>query len=101
MISVTDISNEENTCDLGYQIIPEYQNKGYMTEALDKVINFLLTEAEFYRISVYYRGNNVASKKVIEKCGLKYEGTFRSDYIKNGQFLDTHYYSIIKTDLIP
>lgn len=99
-ISVHSQNDENFSCAIGYSIHPNFQNLGFCTEALKKVIKFLLEEVGYYRIVCKYRGDNIASKKVMEKSGMKYEGTQRSALFKNNQFIDKHVYSIIKTDLI-
>ena len=45
-----------------------------MTKA---VIRFGFEKINFHRIEIDCRTVNEASRRVIEKCGLTYEGTFR------------------------
>ena len=44
-------------------------------------------------------GINVASCRVLEKAGFQYEGTLRSNAVKNGKVLDMKMYSLLKTEL--
>lgn len=90
---------EDFSCEIGYSIHPSYQGNGYCTEALLEVSKFLINKVGFYRLVCKYRDNNIASKKVMEKAGYKYEGTERCARYRNGKFLDVHIYSLIKTDL--
>lgn len=98
-ISVHSQDDENFNCSIGYSIHPNFQNFGYCTEALKEVIKFLINEVGYYRICCKYRGDNIASKRVMEKSGFKFEGTERDSLFKNVQFIDRHVYSIIKSDL--
>ena len=49
-----------------------YWNKGYATEALKKVIKYLFDNG-FNVIEAEHHIDNIASGRVMEKCGLKFE----------------------------
>jgi ribosomal-protein-alanine N-acetyltransferase len=51
--------------------------KGYATEAFKRVIKFLFEEVEVETIYAEHLEANPASGRVMEKCGLTYEGTLR------------------------
>ena len=41
---------------------------------------------------------NVASEHVLIKCGMRFEGIARQKYYKNGRFIDTAQYAVLKCD---
>ena len=41
---------------------------------------------------------NVASVRVLTKCGMRFEGIARQKYYKNGTFIDTAQYAVLKSD---
>ena len=45
----------------------------------------------------HFRGNE-ASGRVQQKCGLRHEGTQRQQFYKDGRFLDTLLYAILRED---
>ena len=98
-LGVHTISDEDQSCEIGYALAYKYWNKGYMTEALKEVIKFLILEVGFNRVAAAYRNKNIASGRVMEKAGMKYEGTLREARYRNGIFLDRHMYSVIKKDI--
>ena len=55
------------------QVFEGYKNKGYTTEAFKKVIEFLFSLGVHKVIASHLVGND-ASRRVMEKCGLIYEG---------------------------
>ena len=100
-IAVVSIDENREHCELGYCIGFDFWGKGIMSEAVKAVINFLFNEIDFYRIGITPAIKNPASGKVAQKCGLKHEGIKRG-YFKsnNGEFLDTAFYSILKSDIV-
>lgn len=91
-----DVKNE--TCEMGYVYSSKVWNKGYATEVLKKVIDYLMNEEGFYTVSAEHLSQNPASGKVLEKSGMIYEGRLRNRMIdKNtGMYDDLLSYSITK-----
>lgn len=67
---VNDCGIEHNKIEIGYMVDPNYQNKGYCTEAVKCVLNEL-KEMGFKKVLAGYFVSNVASYRVMEKCGFK------------------------------
>lgn len=84
---------------IGYVLSQDYWRMGLMTEAVKEVIRYLFEEVKLDIISIYHYPFNIRSKRVIEKCGFKYEGTLRmASKIYNGNVYDDVCYSITKED---
>ena len=62
---------------LGYVLARPYWGKGYMTEAVRAVAEWLLRQPDVYRVFATCDVDNPASAKVMEKAGMKYEGLLR------------------------
>lgn len=62
--------------DVGYRFIPEYWGKGYATEAATAALHYGFTELGPHEIIGTVHQQNKASRRVLEKCGLQYEGPF-------------------------
>ncbi len=58
-----------------YWLGKNWWNKGYMTEALFKVMNYLFTEVGINRLEGSCDSRNFRSKSVMEKCGMVLEGS--------------------------
>lgn len=88
-----------NNVSIGYWIGKEHQKNGYMTEAIQAVIAFCFLREKVIRIEINADEHNIPSQKVIERCGLKYEGTKRMA-ARNGfkQYGNLKMYSIIKQE---
>ncbi|MCL2357407.1 MAG: GNAT family N-acetyltransferase [Defluviitaleaceae bacterium] len=99
-IAFFDIDKKLCSCTLGFHTEENHRNKGYMTEALSCVLRFMMLDKGFNRISGGHQADNPASGKVMAGAGMKYEGTFRQDFMnKDGTVVDSVMYSMIKQDL--
>ena len=84
------------TAELGYYIAEEYWGKGIMTEAVRQICEYVFSKSDIIRIFAEPFAYNIASCRVLEKAGFQYEGTLRSNAIKNGKVIDMKMYSKIK-----
>ncbi len=84
---------------IGYVLSEEYWGSGLMTEAAKRVVNYAFIELNLDLVSVYHYTFNNKSKRVIEKCGFRYEGTIRmGSQIYDGSIYDDVCYSITKEE---
>lgn len=85
---------------LGYDIGAEFRCRGYMTEAVQAVVRYLLTEADAHRVYCSVRESNPASCRVCEKNGMRHEGTLRQHYARqDGGYDDVRIYGILREEL--
>ncbi len=63
--------------DFGYVLHRQYWRQGYMTEAARAVIAWLTSLPTIYRVWAVCDTENLASARVLEKVGLRREGTLR------------------------
>jgi len=66
---------------IGYVLARPHWGKGYMTEAVRVVVDWLLRQPDIYRVFATCDVDNPASAKVMEKAGMKYEGLLRRHMI--------------------
>jgi len=92
------ISEEHHNGELGYFIDPNYWGEGYASEACQRIVEFGFSKLQLERIYGRCMAKNRASKRVMEKSGLKLEGIFKSEVFKWGQFEDVNHLSIIRSE---
>lgn len=81
--------------EIAYWIGEEHWGNGYATEAAKALIDFVFTEKNYHRVYARYFKSNPASGKIMEKCGMRYEGTLKDHIYKNNTFEDIVFYGII------
>lgn len=98
-VSLMDIDNHNENCEIGYCLGKSFWNKGIMTEVFLKIIEFAFCDIGVQRITGRHEVDNTASGRVMEKCGLKYEGILRRiNKNSSGILKDCKYYSILKNE---
>jgi ribosomal-protein-alanine N-acetyltransferase len=80
----------------GYFIRDKYWNKGYITEALKRLIEFAFNEDNVYRIQTGCFKENVASEKVMQKCGFIKEAEYKEFALHEGKLKDRVEYRLLK-----
>jgi len=84
--------------ELGYLIIPSERNKGYVSEAIRLIVDYLFLSKDIVRIQAKADPENVASWKALEKADFKREGVLRRTFFCRGVWRDDCMYSIIRED---
>ena len=84
---------------LGYVLDEPYWGQGYMTEAARGALRFAFDRMALELVSVYHFPFNDRSRRVIEKCGFRYEGTLRRSTLRfDGAVLDDVLYSMTRDE---
>lgn len=84
--------------ELGFWMGQTYRGGGYMTEAVRRVIQYGFEAYGLYRIHAACFVSNDASKRVMEKVGMTYEGRLRGHFLRHEQFHDALYYGILRDE---
>lgn len=63
-------NRKTGVCELGYDLYPDYQKKGYMTEALSEIIAFAKTEMQLKKLEAHIYIENINSVKTVERLGF-------------------------------
>lgn len=97
-IAVVNIKENISMAHIGYCIGRNWWHKGITSEALKAVMEFLFDVVDAKRIEARHDPRNANSGKVMEKCGMKYEGTLRSSDWNNQGICDACYYALLKSE---
>ncbi len=82
----------------GYLLNRKYWNRGYMSEALGAILNLCFGPLGLRRVEGTHYAGNEGSGKVMQKCGMLYEGTGRKEVKERGIFWDLVHYGILAED---
>jgi len=94
-ISFWRIIKEHYRAEIGYSLLPDYWEKGYMTEAARCAIDYGFSMLNFHSIEANVNPGNIASIKLLEKMHFVREAYFKENYFYDGKFLDSAIYSLL------
>jgi [ribosomal protein S5]-alanine N-acetyltransferase len=98
--SISAVMKDEKikTVHVGYCIGKNWWNQGITSEALIELIRFFFEEVGINRIEARHDPRNPYSGKVMEKCGLIFEGTLKQGDWNNQGICDCSIYGLVKED---
>lgn len=84
--------------ETGYALVPSERGKGYCTEAIQIMVDYLFLSKDTMRIQACTDVRNAASQKVLEKTSFKKEGTMRKYLFIGGEWRDAYLFSILREE---
>jgi ribosomal-protein-alanine N-acetyltransferase len=100
-LGLMDIHAKNKSAELGYWCTVNHWGEGIVTQACRRIIQYAFDELDLNRVFCMCNVDNFASVRIMEKCGMAFEGTARSENIKDGKPWDMHHYAILKSDTPP
>ena len=98
-IGMIELRLDRFIADVGYALGRAYWSKGYMTEALQALIEWWKEEPSLYRLYAVCDVDNIGSARVMEKAGMQREGRLRRAILHpaaSPKPRDCYMYSIVK-----
>ena len=84
--------------EIGYSLVPNERGKGYCSEAVKIMADYLFLSKAIERVQAQTDPRNVASQKVLEKAEFKKEGVLRKNFFTRGEWRDACIYSILREE---
>jgi ribosomal-protein-alanine N-acetyltransferase len=98
--TITDTTPLGKIANMGYMLLPEFHRRGYMPEAVKKVIEYAFTKDDCIRITTGCIKTHEASYKVMEKSGFRKEAEKIKAQYHDGSMKDRLEYAINKDEFI-
>ncbi|TPW26530.1 GNAT family N-acetyltransferase [Pararhizobium mangrovi] len=95
-----DPQPEADTLELGYWLGAPFWGKGYATEAAHALVDMAFRTRDIDRLHARCRVTNAASRRVIEKCGLQYQGETTVASLALGRQVPVRWYRLDRTTWI-
>ena len=96
-VSLT-INARHQHAELGYWIGKPYWGRGYATEAGLAVLGYAFNALDLNRVFAHHMAKNRASGRVLEKIGMRYEGTLVQHVRKWDGYEDIGHFGILARD---
>ena len=82
----TSFDFEEAQAEMGYVLAKPYWGKGYAAEAVKCAMKYAIDNFGIKGFHAKHMEGNDASGRVMQKCGMKFEGMFRHSMFIKGEF---------------
>jgi len=97
-ISFHTVSPAHRTAEIAFNLHPEYWGRGIATRCCNAVADWGFSDQGYVRIQATALDTNLASLRVIEKCGFLREGKLRNFRLVRGEPRDFWVYSRIANE---
>ncbi|WP_264521466.1 GNAT family N-acetyltransferase [Flavobacterium sp. N1994] len=95
------IQPENHRAEIGYMSLPEFNGKGYITEAIKAVVAYGFEQMQLHSIEAVIDPDNIASERVLQKNGFVKEAHILENELWDGKYWDTVIYSLLKRNWRP
>jgi ribosomal-protein-alanine N-acetyltransferase len=83
---------------LGYWVGEDYAMQGYMSEALEAMREHAFSTLDLSRLEAACLPDNVPSRRLLERCGFKYEGVAQAYLQIDGRWRNHVLYAALRSD---
>ena len=94
------VQPDNRSAEVGYSLSRAHWNQGYMSEALNAIVEFGFTRLGLNRIEAQHDCRNPASGHVMLHAGMRHEGTLRQRLYNKGRYVDVELYAILRSDFL-
>ena len=98
-VDINQINRDHNFGNIGYWVASVHSGKGFATAAVKLVAQYGFNEIGFNRLEIVAQVENIASRRVAEKVGARFECIARNRLVGWGKSHDAAVYSLIPANI--
>lgn len=95
MIDIFDFEPKHKRAGIGVLISSEFEGKGYASQAIQLLINYVFTHLDLHQVYANITDDNLKSISLFEKQGFKKIGNKKDWIFNNGTFKNELLYQLI------
>ena len=89
------LKDQPGQVEIGFTLASEYQGKGYATEAVSGLLDYVFRGLCKHRVTAITDARNAAAARVLEKVGMRREGHFIQNVWFKGAWGDEYLYALL------
>ncbi|MDN5341669.1 GNAT family N-acetyltransferase [Oceanotoga sp. DSM 15011] len=97
-IGVNSVDWKNSVASIGLFLAKEFWNKGYGTDSLNVLLNFIFNEMNINKVKLNVYDFNKRGIRCYEKVGFVKEGVLREEIYRNGKYNDEIIMGILKSE---
>jgi RimJ/RimL family protein N-acetyltransferase len=86
---------EPRQAEIGFTFAPAHQGRGYATEAVRRLLDYLLVERGKHRVVATCDARNARSSALLRRVGMRREGLLRQGVWAKGEWTDEELYAVL------
>ncbi len=86
------------SAEIGYTFHPDHWGNGYATEAAQAIVRYLFEDFGVSRVEASLHPDNPPSARVLEVCGMTFEGLTRQSFWVGDECSDGMFYGMTRAD---
>ena len=98
MIGYVNRKAEHNRAEVGYSLNRNFHRKGYMREALQRVVEYGFSELKLHTIEAIIDAENNPSGALLLQAGFQQEAFFREDFLHNGVYRNSVHFGLLRAE---
>ncbi len=84
--------------DIGWMLHPEFQGRGYATEAAQALVRYAFEERGLHRLTSGCEVRNTASWRLMERLGMRREAHHRQSQWAQDEWQDEYLYALLRDE---
>lgn len=96
--SMRFFSDEPRQVELGFNLAPSYRGKGYATEAISGILQYLFETLRKHRVFARTDPENKPAVALLERLQMRKEGHFRRSYWFRERWTDDVLYAMLEEE---
>ncbi|MFC4560158.1 GNAT family N-acetyltransferase [Virgibacillus kekensis] len=97
-VGLNNLNLRSKKAEVGFELHPDYWQKGITTEAVKAVLRYAFEELNLYRMGAVTFPQNKASITLLERIGFQKEGLLRGYLYQNDRSHDVLIFSLLSTE---
>jgi [ribosomal protein S5]-alanine N-acetyltransferase len=97
-ISLHQIDYRHRNAEIGCWMGKPYQGRGLVTEAMQAYLQYAFTALKVKRVAALVDIDNIASQRLVKRCGFTREGCLRSNFLQRKRWRTSYLYSILREE---
>jgi RimJ/RimL family protein N-acetyltransferase len=90
--------DEPRVAELGFTFATGWQGRGYATEAVRRLLDYLFDDRAKHRVFASCDPRNVRSAALLRRVGMRREGLCRQSYWSKGEWTDEELFAVLSDD---
>ena len=91
-------AEDARQAEIGFTLAPQHQGHGYATEAVRRLLHYLLIERGKHRVRATCDDRNTRSAAVLERVGMRREGHLLESTWSKGEWTNDLLYAVLRRE---